>query len=302
MDGCSRQDPAYRSAKEGPRTPRGPSTFRRRARPQTPMWGCFLHSGFGRRQIRLRGETALEMPTQTAPPPTRRKSKVEDAYCPHCHLLIEKGVGEEWPKEPQRCPHCRLLVGTGRARSEPSAEPGARGSAAGVFAHEAKRSGPERRVSKETVCRAIRSVAEGIGARPERLLMVDYQQYVSDDVYARHAGRARGCESPVESDGSNHKPRATAPPRGGVGRKPEAKPRPEGHEPHREAGRPGRVSTTRAKPVAIKWPSRKCGGCAGKVGWPYPGRPAGVSASTRVARHRGRKRPRSPARSQQRSY
>jgi hypothetical protein len=121
------------------------------------------------------------MPTQTASPRTRRKSKAEDAYCPHCHLLIEKSVGGEWPKEPQRCPHCRLLVGAGRARAEPSAEPGARGSAAGVFAHEAKRSGAERRVSKETVCRAIRSVADGIGARPERLLMVDYQQYASDD-------------------------------------------------------------------------------------------------------------------------
>ena len=68
----------------------------------------------------------------------------EDAFCPHCHLLIERKVGEDWPQEPLRCPHCRLLVGTGRARPTPSAEPGARGSAAGVFAHEAKRAGGER--------------------------------------------------------------------------------------------------------------------------------------------------------------
>ena len=122
------------------------------------------------------------MPTQSA---TRKKStkkkEVGDAYCPHCHLLIERKVGEEWPKEPSRCPHCRLLVGTGRARPTPSAEPGARGSAAGVFAHEAKRSGAERKVSKRDVCRAIRNVAKAAGTRPERLLMVDYQQRTSDE-------------------------------------------------------------------------------------------------------------------------
>jgi hypothetical protein len=123
------------------------------------------------------------MPTQTASrrKSLRRKKAVDDAYCPHCHLLIEKSVGGQWPKEPLRCPHCRLLVGAGRARPEPSAEPGARGSAAGVFAHEAKRSGPERTVSNDVVCRAIRDVAEAVGARPERLLMVDYQQQASDD-------------------------------------------------------------------------------------------------------------------------
>jgi hypothetical protein len=121
------------------------------------------------------------MTTKTASTRTRRKRSAEDAYCPHCHLLIEKSVGEEWPKAPLRCPHCRLLVGAGRARAEPSAEPGARGSAAGVFAHEAKRSAAERTVSKAAVCRAIRSVAEAAGARPERLLMVDYQQHATDD-------------------------------------------------------------------------------------------------------------------------
>jgi hypothetical protein len=125
------------------------------------------------------------MPTQTPSrrrtKPSRREKAVDDAYCPHCHLLIEKSVGTEWPKEPLRCPHCRLLVGAGRARAEPSAEPGARGSAAGVFAHEAKRSGPEHTVPKSVVCRAIRDVAEMVGARPERLLMVDYQQQASDD-------------------------------------------------------------------------------------------------------------------------
>jgi hypothetical protein len=124
------------------------------------------------------------MPTQTASRPRtrrRRNKAAADAFCPHCHLLIEKGVGEEWPKQPARCPHCRLLVGAGRARPEPSAEPGARGSAAGVFAHEAKRSGPAETVPNHVVCRAIRDVAEAVGARPERLLMVDYQQQATDD-------------------------------------------------------------------------------------------------------------------------
>ena len=118
----------------------------------------------------------------TATPKKGQRGSAEaDAYCPHCHLLIDRGVGEEWPPEPQRCPHCRLLVGTGRARPTPAAEPGARGSAAGVFAHEAKRSGKAREVSADEIRKAICAVAEELGARPERLLMVDYQQRASDD-------------------------------------------------------------------------------------------------------------------------
>jgi hypothetical protein len=112
---------------------------------------------------------------------SRKKRASGDAYCPHCHLLIEKKVGEDWPDEPQRCPHCRLLVGAGRARPTPAAEPGARGSAAGVFAHEAKRAGGDPTSSKADVRAAIREVAEVVGSRPERLLMVDYQQQTSDD-------------------------------------------------------------------------------------------------------------------------
>ncbi len=113
---------------------------------------------------------------------TRKKQhKAGDAYCPHCHLLIERKVGDDWPEEPQRCPHCRLLVGSGRARPTPAAEPGARGSAAGVFAHEAKRSAGESSSTKGEVCQAIRDVADAVGSRPERLLMVDYQQLASDD-------------------------------------------------------------------------------------------------------------------------
>jgi hypothetical protein len=106
-----------------------------------------------------------------------------DAYCPHCHLLLEKRAGDSFPEEPQRCPHCRLLVGEGRARPTPAAEPGARGSAAGVFAHEAKRAGGDgdREVSADEVCEAIRRVADAQDVRPERLLMVDYQQRASED-------------------------------------------------------------------------------------------------------------------------
>jgi hypothetical protein len=111
----------------------------------------------------------------------KRGKAAADAYCPHCHLLIEKKVGEDWPEEALQCPHCRLLVGARRARPTPAAEPGARGSAAGVFAHEAKRAGGDASTSKEDVCAAIREVAEEVGSRPERLLMVDYQQRASDD-------------------------------------------------------------------------------------------------------------------------
>lgn len=112
----------------------------------------------------------------------RQNAKADDAYCPHCHLLIERGVGGEWPREPARCPHCRLLVGAGRARPTPAADPGARGSAAGVFAHEAKRAGVDEDAASEgDVCAAIRRVADESGARPERLLMVDYQQRAAND-------------------------------------------------------------------------------------------------------------------------
>jgi hypothetical protein len=143
----------------------------------------------------------------------RRKSQAarakpaKDAFCPHCHLLIERKVGEDWPQEPLRCPHCRLLVGTGRARPTPSAEPGARGSAAGVFAHEAKRAGGEADASKEEVRQAIRQVAEDAGQRPERLLMVDYQQRASDDeelpalsdVFAAYGSWKRARRAAAES-------------------------------------------------------------------------------------------------------
>lgn len=110
-----------------------------------------------------------------------RQKQARDAYCPHCHLLIERSVDQTWPPEPMRCPHCRLLVGVGRSRPTAAAEPGARGSAAGVFAHEAKRSGGEQDASSGEICEAIRRVADRLGARPERLLMVDYQQCASDD-------------------------------------------------------------------------------------------------------------------------
>jgi hypothetical protein len=120
------------------------------------------------------------MPATTAQRKAGRAG-AEDAYCPHCHLLLDRKVGGEWPPDPLRCPHCRLLVGAGRARPTPAAEPGARGSAAGVFAHEAKRSGKDREASPDAICKAIREVADELDARPERLLMVDYQQRASDD-------------------------------------------------------------------------------------------------------------------------
>ena len=111
---------------------------------------------------------------------TAAKKTANEAYCPHCFLLVEQDVPENWPPAAQRCPHCRLLIGPGRGRPTPDANPGARGSAAGVFAHQAKREDGDD-VSQDEVREAIRRVAEELGSRPERLLMVDYQQRAAVD-------------------------------------------------------------------------------------------------------------------------
>ena len=101
------------------------------------------------------------------------------AYCPHCQLLVEEDRGESWPARPQRCPHCRLLIGAGRALAAPAGGPGARGTAAGVFARDAKRTDDDRPEATDAEVRgAIREVAAHLGTQPERLLMVDYQQQV----------------------------------------------------------------------------------------------------------------------------
>jgi hypothetical protein len=113
-------------------------------------------------------------------PQLARTEAKTDAFCPHCFLLVEQDVGESWPAVPTRCPHCRLLIGVGRARPSPEANPGARGTAAGVFAHRAKRR-EDSEVSPDEIRGAIRAVAEQLGSRPERLLMVDYQQRASTD-------------------------------------------------------------------------------------------------------------------------
>jgi hypothetical protein len=105
-----------------------------------------------------------------------------EAYCPHCFLLVESDVPSAWPPKPTRCPHCKLMIGPGRARSTPDAQPGARGTAAGVFAQQARDSRPGGdSVEPDRVRQAIRKVADRTGSRPERLLMVDYQQRAAKD-------------------------------------------------------------------------------------------------------------------------
>jgi hypothetical protein len=76
------------------------------------------------------------------------------------------------------------MIGSGRARPTSEANPGARGTAAGVFAHRAKHTAADDiEASPDAVREGIRSVAEELGSRPERLLMVDYQQRaVADDM------------------------------------------------------------------------------------------------------------------------
>ena len=102
-------------------------------------------------------------------------------FCPHCQLLVEKSAPEPWPREPIRCPHCHLLIGAGRGQSEPSREPGTKGTAAGVFSRQAKRQGAETLATPEEVLEGIREMARQVGERPERLLMVDYQQIAAAD-------------------------------------------------------------------------------------------------------------------------
>lgn len=106
---------------------------------------------------------------------------ISDAYCPHCGLVVERETGEQWPLAPVRCPHCRLLIGVGRAHSEQGAEPGTKGAAAGVLSRQARRDDGGDSVAPEAVLSAIRKVAEDLGTRPERLLMVDYQQCADTD-------------------------------------------------------------------------------------------------------------------------
>jgi hypothetical protein len=105
-----------------------------------------------------------------------------EAYCPHCFLLVESEAHGPWPPQPSRCPHCKLMIGPGRARPTPDAAPGARGTAAGVFAQAAREGRDDADdVSPDRIREAIRTVAERTGSRPERLLMVDYQQRAAKD-------------------------------------------------------------------------------------------------------------------------
>ena len=104
-----------------------------------------------------------------------------DAHCPHCLLVVAAAVREPWPLRTSRCPHCRLMIGPGRARIDPEPKAGARGAAAGVLAHRALRDETASNASADQIGAAIRTVAARVGARPERLLMIDYQQYAAAD-------------------------------------------------------------------------------------------------------------------------
>ena len=108
-------------------------------------------------------------------------SHTHERYCPHCQLLVEAARGDRWPGEPMRCPHCHLLIGVGRGLTSPSSEPGTKGTAAGIFSREAKRVDSEPGASAEEVLAGIRQAAKEVGERPERLLMVDYQQLSAAD-------------------------------------------------------------------------------------------------------------------------
>ena len=108
-------------------------------------------------------------------------AQTTEGFCPHCQLLVERSTAPPWPRQPVRCPHCHLLIGAGRGQSEPSREPGTKGTAAGVFSRQAKRDNAEPRATPEEVLDGIREAARQVGERPERLLMVDYQQMAAVD-------------------------------------------------------------------------------------------------------------------------
>lgn len=107
---------------------------------------------------------------------------LSDAYCPHCGLLVERGTeASKWPAAALRCPHCRLLIGAGRGRSQAEGEPGTKGAAAGVLSRQARREDSDGAAAADDVLEAIRQVARELGMKPERLLMVDYQQRADSD-------------------------------------------------------------------------------------------------------------------------
>ncbi len=143
-------------------------------------------------------------------------------YCPHCELLVEEGVAKRWPSRPIRCPHCQLLIGAGRGHHAPSGDPGTKGTAAGVFSRQAKREAGEPETNPGEVLDGIRQVAEQVGQRPERLLMVDYQQASVADT--RSAARCATCSRPSATGSA----RASRPPRSYRSRR-AGNPRPETH-------------------------------------------------------------------------
>src|SRR3954467_12041107 len=109
-------------------------------------------------------------------------AETTEAYCPHCFLLVESDARGSWPPQPTRCPHRKLMIGPGRARPTSDAPPGAHGPAAGAFAQAPREGRAEADdVSPDRIREAIRTVAERTGSRPERLLMVDYQQRAPKD-------------------------------------------------------------------------------------------------------------------------
>src|SRR6266542_463606 len=83
--------------------------------------------------------------------------------------------------------------------------------------------------------------------------------------------RRLGVGVPCGRDDANHEPKATAPSRGGVGRKPECESMTRGTRTASEGGAVGASQHGVAKPVVIERPQRKCGGCVEKVAWLIPG-------------------------------
>ena len=162
MDGCPRQDPAYRPATGGPRL--GGALFYSTRAAACPA----AHSAVPEIRFRRPGRRAnMESTARDSDALGHTEQETgERRLLSSLPPADRPARGEGVAAGAMRCPHCRLLVGVGRARPTSAAEPGARGSAAGVFAHEAKRSGGGQDSSNAEICAAIRKVADAAGRAP----------------------------------------------------------------------------------------------------------------------------------------
>lgn len=98
-----------------------------------------------------------------------------DAYCPHCHALLQGDAPRPYPARAMACPRCRLIVALGRALFDVERAAGTAVSGAGVMVNAARREQAEP-ADPEVVGRALREVAGELGVPVAKLRMTDYER------------------------------------------------------------------------------------------------------------------------------